>query len=73
MSRQNAYQACWEFVHSLSAEQAMADQDPLIQTLAIVDNRLGRRRFQRIEKDLLHPLEQKMQVERAKVQFNIVT
>ena len=41
MSRQDAYRACWEFVHDLSIDQSLADDDPLIQSLAVVDRRLG--------------------------------
>jgi hypothetical protein len=60
LSRQDAYQACWAFVHELSIEQALKDEDPLIQSLAMVDRRLGKRRLQKIAKDGLHPLALKL-------------
>lgn len=60
LSRQDAYQACWEFVHDLSIEQALADSDPLIQTLAVLDARLGKRRLTEIDSDRLHPLSRKL-------------
>jgi hypothetical protein len=34
LSRQDAYAACWAFVHDLTIDQALADGDPLVQTLA---------------------------------------
>jgi len=56
LSRQDAYQACWAFVHDLPIERSLGDDDPLIQTLAVVDKRLGKRRLQQIDPSLLHPL-----------------
>ena len=55
-SRQDAYQACWEFVHSLSIEAALADPDPLVQTLAVMDGRLGKRRLVHLDSARFHPL-----------------
>lgn len=45
MSRQDAYEACWEFVHSLPIEDALTDDDPLVQSLAVADRRVGKRRL----------------------------
>jgi hypothetical protein len=56
LSRQDAYQACWDFVHSLSLEEAISDSDPLVQTLAVLDSRLGKRRLAEIEPARFHPL-----------------
>lgn len=56
MSRQDAYRACWEFVHDLSIDQSLADDDPLIQSLAVVDRRLGKRRLRDFDSSALHPL-----------------
>ena len=56
LSRQDAYRACWEFVHSLTIEAALADPDALVQTLAVLDRRLGRRRLAQLDSGLLHPL-----------------
>jgi hypothetical protein len=56
LSRQDAYRACWELIHSLSIEQALAEDDPLIQSLAMVDKRLGKRRLREIDPASLHPL-----------------
>lgn len=56
MSRQDAYEACWTFVHDLSVDQSLTDDDPLIQALAVADKRLGKRRLQAINRESLHPL-----------------
>lgn len=60
MSRQDAYNSCWDFVHSLTIEQALKDDDPLIQTLAVLDSRLGKRRLARIDSKKLHKLARKL-------------
>jgi hypothetical protein len=56
LSRQDAYKACWDFVHSLSIEEAIADPDPLVQSLAVLDARLGKRRLTALEAGSFHPL-----------------
>ncbi|WP_082665122.1 hypothetical protein [Sphingopyxis sp. H115] len=56
LSRQDAYQACWAFVHDLSIEQALNDDDPLIQSLAVADSRIGKRRLVQLDASLLHRL-----------------
>lgn len=55
-SRQDAYHACWALVHDLSIDEALADEDALVRSLAIVDARLGKRRLARIDPEELHPL-----------------
>ena len=56
LSRQDAYQSCWAFIHELSIEQAMADDDPLIQSLAVADGSVGKRRLAQIDEEKLHRL-----------------
>lgn len=56
LSRQDAYQACWDFVHSLPIEAALADSDPLIQTLAVLDRRVGKRRLAELDVTRFHRL-----------------
>ena len=68
MSRQDAYKACWAFVHDQSIEQSLEDDDPLIQTLAVVDRRLGKRRLEKIDRLALHPLAQRLLDERLSVE-----
>lgn len=53
-SRQDAYRACWAFVHELSIEGALEDADPLVQALAVVDGRLGKRRLSALDPTKLH-------------------
>jgi hypothetical protein len=60
LSRQDAYRACWAFLHELSLEQALNDEDPLVQTLAIIDSRLGKRRLREVDSRALHPLALKL-------------
>ncbi len=60
LSRQDAYAACWAFVHDLSIEQALADSDPLVQTLAVLDSRFGKRRLSEFDATNMHPLAKKM-------------
>lgn len=59
LSRQDAYKACWAFLHELSIEEAFADEDPLVGTLAIADARIGKRRLVRVDPETLHPLVRK--------------
>ena len=65
LSRQDAYQACWDFVHELSIDQAITSSDPLIQSLAVLDSRLGKRRLVKLDTAGLHPLARKMYAERC--------
>lgn len=51
-----AYKACWDFVHSLSIKEALADNDPLVQSLAVANKRLGKRRLKAIDAASLDPL-----------------
>ena len=60
LSRQDAYAACWSFVHDLSIEQALADSDLLVQALAVLDSRLGKRRLSDLDATNMHPLARKM-------------
>ena len=55
-SRQQVYQALWDFVHTLPIEDALASDDMLLQALAVVDTRIGKRRLAGIELDKMHPL-----------------
>ncbi|HEU0133225.1 MAG TPA: hypothetical protein VFR28_00235 [Allosphingosinicella sp.] len=56
LSRQDAYHACWEFVHSLPIEAALADPDPLVQSLAVLDSRVGKRRLVQLDPGGFHRL-----------------
>ncbi len=60
LSRQDAYEACWDFVHHLGIEEALESTDPLIQTLAVIDARIGKRRLLKIDPDKLHGLALKL-------------
>jgi hypothetical protein len=60
ISRQDVYAACWAFIHELSFEDSLTSDDPLIQTLAVLDKRLGKRRFKQVGENTLHPLARKL-------------
>ncbi len=60
ISRQDVYKACWSFIHDLSFDDALQSDDPLIQTLAVLDKRLGKRRYSQIQDKALHPLAKKL-------------
>jgi hypothetical protein len=56
LSRQDAYKACWAFLHELNIEKALQDNDPLVQCLAVSDARVGQRRLAKLKVEQLHPL-----------------
>ncbi|MGE4159248.1 MAG: hypothetical protein AB7F75_09140 [Planctomycetota bacterium] len=60
LSRQDAYQSCFEYIHSLTLDQAILDEDPLIQTLAILDKKLGRKKMMTLDRAHLHPMALKL-------------
>ncbi|MCP3850326.1 MAG: hypothetical protein GY694_08840 [Gammaproteobacteria bacterium] len=68
MSRQDIYKACWEYLHDLSIDEALESDDPLIQTLAVIDGRVGKRRVQKINTEDLHPLAKKLLEERISIE-----
>ena len=68
MSRQDVYRACWEFVHRLTVEKALQESDPLLQSLAVVDRRVGKRRLIQIDASVLHPLARKLFTERVRAE-----
>lgn len=55
-SRQQVYETLWDFVHATPVEEALASDDMLMQALAIVDARIGKRRLAQLDPDTLHPL-----------------
>ncbi len=64
LDRQDAYKACWEFVHELSIDEALVSSDPLIQSLGVLDAQVGKRRLRKLNVDSLHPLAARMLGER---------
>ncbi|MEM6494600.1 MAG: hypothetical protein AAF650_09495 [Pseudomonadota bacterium] len=59
-SRQDAYQACWAYLHDLSIDQALSDDDPLVNMLALADARVGKRRLVTLKAEEFHPVAAKM-------------
>ena len=68
LSRQDAYDACWQFIHDLNINEALESDDPLIQTLAVIDKRVGKNRIKKINELELHPLAKKLLGVRLKIE-----
>ena len=58
-SRQDAYHSMFDYVHSMSHDKALKSDDVLIQALAVLDSRLGKRRLEAFDDSTLHPLAKK--------------
>lgn len=54
-SRFDLHNCCWEYLQ-LTVEEGLGHDSPLINVLAILDRRLGKRRLVLIKKDGLHPM-----------------
>jgi hypothetical protein len=59
-SRQDAYRSMFDYVHSLSHDEALKSDDVLIQALGVLDSRLGKRRLESFDASALHPLANKL-------------
>lgn len=68
LSRQDVYESCWAYIHDLSIEQAVLSDNPLIQSLAMIDKRLGKRKIKEIDIKLLHPLANRLLKERIEAE-----
>lgn len=60
MSRQQVYQACWEYLHEIAFEDALVSDNPMLQALAVLDKRLGKRRYAKVHAQELHPLARRL-------------
>jgi hypothetical protein len=72
LSRQDIYESCWSYVHDLSIEDVLKSEDALIQTLSVIDKRVGKRRLKQLEVELMHPLAKFLLEERLKVENLII-
>lgn len=54
-SRWDLYECCWEYLN-LTVEQGLEHKSPIINSLAVLDKRLGKRRIVDIDKAELHPM-----------------
>jgi len=57
-SRFDLHKCCFEYL-SLSVEQGLVHPSPLINLLAVLDRRLGKRRLPSLKEQKLHPLVQR--------------
>lgn len=69
LSRQDAYRRMFDFVHNLTIEEALRSGDVLLQALAVVDSRLGKRRLCALHKTDLHALAQTLLARRCESEF----
>jgi hypothetical protein len=58
-SRYEFFDACWEYLN-LSIEDALSSENPIINSFAMLDKRLGKRRLKLIDKNALHPMVSKL-------------
>ena len=59
-SRQDAYQSMFNYIHTLTIDEALEAEDVLIQALAVIDARVGNKRVSALDKNKLHPLARKL-------------
>lgn len=58
-SRFDLHNCCWEYLN-LTIEQALEHDSPIINSLAVLDKRLGKRRIAIVDPETLHPLTRKL-------------
>ncbi len=63
-SRQDFYRACWSFVHELTIQDALSSSNVLIQCLAVLDKRVGKRRLRILASERRHLLVSRLLNER---------
>ena len=56
LSRQDFYRSCWDFIHKFSIDESLSSDNSLIQALAILDERVGKRRLRKLDREKLQPL-----------------
>jgi len=70
-SRQDLYQSCWAFMHDLTIDAALESNNVLIQSIALLDKRVGKHRLNKINPETLHPLARKLFSERISADRNL--
>lgn len=69
LSRQIFYEECWTYIHDLSMEQALNSESVLIQSLAVLDKRVGKRRMKKLNTQDLKPLSKHLFEQRINIEF----
>ena len=67
-SRQGVYKACFAFVHDIPVAEALEHADPIVQALAVIDRRVGKRRLAQIDPETRHPLVRLFLAERLRAE-----
>jgi len=68
-SRQDVYEMCFDYVHTLSIEELLSSKNTFIQCLAVIDKRVGKRRLKKIDYDNLSLVAKKLFMERLKLEL----
>ena len=55
-SRFDLHEACWAYLNDVSLSDALASENPLIASLAVLNARVGKNRMRRLRETPLHPL-----------------
>ena len=58
-SRFDLHNCCWEYLN-LTIEEGLEHASPIINSLAVLDKRLGKRRLITLDKDKFHPLTKRL-------------
>ncbi|HEU4554414.1 MAG TPA: hypothetical protein VFS25_16320 [Chitinophaga sp.] len=58
-SRYDLHVCCWEYLN-MTVEEGLEHKSPIINSLAVLDKRLGKRRLAALDKDKLHPLAKRL-------------
>ena len=59
-SRQDAYQSMFDYIHTLTIDEALESEDVLVQALAVIDARVGKKRINELDEKKFHPLARKL-------------
>lgn len=74
ISQDDVYKTFWTYVHDMSFDDSVRSKDPLVQSLVVLDKRLGKRRLITLAGDDLHPLAAKLlEVRKKSEHINPVT
>ena len=58
-SRFDLHNCCWEYLN-LTVEEGLEHKSPIINSIAVLDKRLGKRRLVNLDNDKLHPLTKRL-------------
>ena len=68
VSRQGFYESCWAFYHTLSIDEALSSDDIIVQALAVIDRRVGKKRLLKLRDRGFHPLAMNLLLKRLEIE-----